>query len=274
MISNWHNVLLRRDLLRELIVSELKATSAETKLGWLWWVLDPLILMLIYWAVVVGILGRGQQYHPYPLFVLCGLLPWNHVSSSLGKAVRVLAQRESLIKSVPFPTMALPLSLVVSRLVYLCIGLVVLVGIAVLAGKPIGGAILQIPVLVLSQVVLVMGLSLMVAAYGVIVPDLATAIYYILRVLFYASPVIYGVDIVREKLQALQDGGAGWARAAEVLYMFNPFAILITGYRDAIMYRRFLPLHWWIVLFLEVTLVFWIGQAIYRHYDRRVIKFI
>lgn len=74
MISNWSNLVARRDLIRELVLSDLKTTAAETKLGWLWWLLDPLIMMAIYWVFIVIIFGR-DKYAPYPIFIGCALLP-------------------------------------------------------------------------------------------------------------------------------------------------------------------------------------------------------
>ncbi len=261
--------------MRELILSELKSTSAETRLGWLWWLLDPLILMCIYWAVVVGILGRGHHYQPYPLFVLCGLLPWNHIAGSSTRAVKVLAQRESLIRSVPFPTMALPLSLVLSRLVYLAIGLVILiVATALWKGQFSPVALMQVPLLLLLQMVLMCGVCLAISIYGVIVPDLGTALSYLLRIGFYACPIIYGLDLVESRLGRLAGQGVPWADAVMALYMLNPLAILVTGYRAAIFDGDFLGYAHWLILAIETIVVFIVGYGVYRHHDRRVIKFI
>ena len=88
MNSTVANLYLRRDLLHELVVSELRSSASETRLGWVWWLIDPLFTMLIYWAVVVGIFGRGGQYHPYPIFILCALLPFKH----FGKLDQLLLQ--------------------------------------------------------------------------------------------------------------------------------------------------------------------------------------
>ncbi len=61
MNSNWDNLVARRDLLQELVVSELKTSQAGTVLGWTWWLLDPLLMMLIYWGVFTILLGRGIE---------------------------------------------------------------------------------------------------------------------------------------------------------------------------------------------------------------------
>ena len=86
MTSNVANLYLRKDLLRELVISELRSSANETRFGWVWWLIDPLITMCIYWAIVVGLFGRGEQYYPYPIFILCALLPFRHFSSTLNGA--------------------------------------------------------------------------------------------------------------------------------------------------------------------------------------------
>ena len=86
MISNLANVLDRRELLFEITLGDLRSSANETRFGWVWWLIDPMITMLIYWAVVVGLFGRGEQYDPYPIFILCALLPFRHFSSALNGA--------------------------------------------------------------------------------------------------------------------------------------------------------------------------------------------
>jgi len=56
--------------------------------------------------------------------------------------------------------------------------------------------------------------------------------------------------------------------------LLNPFALIITGYRDAVFYGEFLPLGYWIILFIEATVLLFTGHWIYQHYDRQVIKFL
>ena len=83
---------------------------------------------------------------------------------------------------------------------------------------------------------------------------------------------LFGVDLIQERLSKFAPGVGG--EALFTLYMMNPFAVLITGYREAMMYGQFIPSHWWLILTAESLLLFWIGYRIYQFYDRRVIKFL
>jgi ABC-type polysaccharide/polyol phosphate export permease len=271
MDSTWPNLVSRRDLLRELVSSELRSRSAESRLGWLWWLIDPLIMMLIYWAIVVGIFGRGGHYAPYPVFVLCALLPWKHLQSALSNAAKLLRNNEGVIKAIPFPTMVLPIANVLSGLAYFAAGLVVLLVAALAWGCPLGPALVQLPVLIGAQLLLVTSLSLVATSFGALIRDLSGFLTHLTRVAFYFSPTLYGVDLVRERAAHLPQPWADWL---PTLYMLNPFAILIEGYRQAVFYGGFLPSAYWAVLAVESVLLFAIGQRIYRYYDRRVIKFL
>ncbi len=272
MISNWSNLIARRDLLRELTLSELRSQSQESALGWVWWLVDPLIMMLIYWAVVVGIFGRGGDYQPYPVFILCALLPWKHLSSALASASKVLRLKEALIKSIAFPTMTLPVTLVLAGFTNFLFGLIVLIGSALAFGLPIGLALVQLPLLLLIQLALVTGLALMVACFGALVRDLSGFLTHVLRVGFYLSPTLYGLDLVKERFSGGHLGALG--DLIPRIYMLNPFAVLITGYRDAIFYGRFLEPHYWALVGAEGLVILLAGYQIYQYFDRRVIKFL
>jgi ABC-type polysaccharide/polyol phosphate export permease len=277
MNSSWANLVARRDLLRELVASELKISSAGTRLGWIWWLLDPLFMMLIYWLVVVGILGRGQPaYAPYPVFVLCALVPWKHFSTSASQATRVLRAREALIKSVGFPTMVLPVSLVLSGFVYFLFGFLVLLATAAVWRSPLhSGSLLplvQVPLLMGLQVVIVAGICLPLSSLGVAVRDLTNFMTHVLRVGFYLSPGLYGIDLMQRLLTSKLSPAA--AEIVFFVYMLNPFAVLITGYRDAIFYGRFMPLEFWLILVVEAAVFLVAGSSLYQRYDRRAIKYL
>jgi ABC-type polysaccharide/polyol phosphate export permease len=271
MDSTWPNIVARRDLIRELTLSELRSRSAESRLGWVWWLIDPLIMMLIYWGVVVGIFGRGGDYAPFPVFILCALLPWKHLQSALTNAAKLLRNNEGVIKAIPFPTIVLPMSNVLAGFSYFLAGLVVLLLTALFTERPLGLPLLQIAPLMVAQLLLVTSLSLVATSFGALIRDLSGFLVHVTRLGFYASPTLYGVDLVRERGGALPGLLGEWL---PTLYMLNPFAILIEGYRQAIFYGGVLELHHWIVLAVESGVLFLIGQRVYRYYDRRVIKFL
>ena len=271
MDSTWPNIVSRRDLIRELALTELRSRTAESRLGLLWWLFDPLIMMLIYWGIVVGVFGRGGHYRPYPVFVLCALLPWKHLQSALTTCASLLRANEGVIKAIPFPTMVLPIAEVLAGFSYFLGGLVVLLAAAAVARLPMGASLLQLVPLMAAQILLVGACALVSTSFGALIRDLPGFLVHVTRVLFYATPALYGVDLVRERAAKLH---APWDVWVPTLYMLNPFALLIEGYRQAIFYGGFLEPWQWALLLAESAVLFAIGQRVYRYYDRRVIKFL
>jgi len=264
MLSNIKNLIAKRSLLGAFVMNEINSQSAETRLGWFWWLLDPFIMMLTYWILVGKLFGAGKRWDPYPVFIMCGLLPWKHLSGSLTRSTAIFRNQNALIKSVPFPTMMLPLSLVLSEMVYFGFGMSVLLVTAILWGVPLSFSLVQIPVLMAFQTLIVAGLCIIMSGIGALIRDLSNFMSHLLRVGFYCCPGIYGIDFIRERL----------GETFTCLYMMNPFSILIVGYRQAVYYGVMLEGKYWAVLGIESILLFFIGYFVFQYYDRRVIKFI
>ena len=96
--------------------------------------------------------------------------------------------------------------------------------------------------------------------------DLHNFITHALRVGWYLSPGIYGIDLIVNRVGA----DTFWIK----LYMLNPFAILFTGYRGCVFEPAWLGPGLWITLIVETVLCLVGGYLIYQHFDRRVIKFL
>ena len=267
MLSTTRNLWARRSLLQQLTFAELKSSTSESHAGWLWWLLDPFLTMMVYWAVVVGIFGRGADYHPYPLFILCALLPFRHLSSAATACCRALRNREGLIRAIPFPTIVIPLSIALSRFGFFAFGTIVLLGAAVAWERPLGAALIQLPLLFGCQILLISGIALVLASLGALVADLSDLLGHILRLLFYACPTIYGMDMAREALGA----APAWVWH---LYRSNPFAILFEGYRDAVFRNTFSDPGQLALLTLSSVVVLMLGFAFFQYFDRKVIKFL
>lgn len=277
MISSWRNVLARRDLLATLVATDMRASIVGSRLGWLWWFLDPLLLMLVYWGIVAGVFGRGSdRYEPYPLFLFIALATWKHFAASVSKSIGVLRSRDRLVKSIAFPTIVLPLSVVASGFLYFLAGFGVFAVAALIwrSDHHTGqlSPLLQVPALMAAQLAVTAGVCMAVSCFGVVFPDLRLVASHVLRVGFYLSPGLYGVDLVRERAAVALAGPWGeWAFAA---YMANPFAVLFTGYREAVLHGAWLPPLWWALLTAEAVVAFVLGYRIYQHHDRRVLKFL
>ncbi|GAA4769316.1 ABC transporter permease [Microbacterium gilvum] len=240
-----------------LSARDLKVRYATSWLGYLWSVLDPLVMSLIYWFVFTQIFQRDVGAEPYIVFLMSALLPWVWFNAAVTDFTRAFNKDAKLVRST-----AIPRSIWVNRIVlskgieFLC-SLPVLALFAVFGGARVGWEIVLFPVAVALQAVLLVGLGLLVAPLCVLYSDLERTTRLILRALFYATPIIYGIHDLPD----------GFREAAA----FNPLAGIFTIYRAA-----FFPEQWdpfavaagaaMCVAFLAV------GMVVFRRLERPLLK--
>ncbi len=219
------DILGRRRLVGYLVRADLKKKGADTLLGNIWWVFDPLLQMLVYVFLVTVIFNRSVP--DYPLFIFCAILPWKWFNSSIGDGIGSVTGVERLIKQINFPKVVLPVSSVVAGIANFGFGLIPMFALMVLFyADRISPWLLAIVPIAAVQLLFTLPLALLVAATNVFYRDVGNLSRHVLRIWFYASPGIYGADLilqVSEKYPALG-----------TLMALNPWAILFTGYRDAI----------------------------------------
>jgi lipopolysaccharide transport system permease protein len=215
----------RRRLIRYLVQADLKKKGADTLLGNLWWILDPLLQMLVYVVLVLVIFQR--QIEDYPLFIFAAILPWKWFTSSVGDAIVSVTSQERLIKQIHFPKIVLPFASTVAGLVNFGFGLIGLAGLLViLFAHRISPTLLLIPVVAAVQFVFTLGVTFLVAATNVFYRDLGNVSRHVLRLWFYLSPALYSIDQIRHI--------SSQAPILGTLFGLNPFTVLFEAYRSII----------------------------------------
>jgi len=242
----------QRGLLQVLVARELKARYRGTLLGYLWSLLNPLLLLAVYTAVFTLVIpARVASPVPYPLFLFAGLLPWLFASGSLLDAAVVLHDNGPLLKKVLCPPEVFPAVTVLAHLVHHLLALPVLLAamvVATLAGAmTFPWTVVLLPIPVALWLVTVAGLVLAVAALGVHFRDLKDLLHNLLNLVFFLTPIIYTAELVP----------AGPLRRA---VLANPVTPLVTLYRDLVLHGRLpAPSTWgWALL---VALVCWGGGS-------------
>jgi ABC-type polysaccharide/polyol phosphate export permease len=229
LIGTWREIATRRRLIAYLVRADLKKRGADTVLGNLWWILDPLLTMLVYVILIVVILRTTRE--AYPLFVFCAILPWKWFSSSIADAVTCITTRERIIKQVNFPKIVLPMAVAAGSLVSFAFGLIPLVVMVVfLYGNHLSPWILAVPLVAVVQFVFTLGVTILAAAVTVFYRDVGNVATHALRIWFYLSPALYGSD----QIAALSTRHPQIA----TIYNLNPFAALFESYRNLIYYGR------------------------------------
>jgi lipopolysaccharide transport system permease protein/teichoic acid transport system permease protein len=226
--------LSRRRLIAYLVRADLKKKGADTLLGNVWWVVDPLLQMLVYWLLVGVILARGA-YPDYPLFLFAAILPWKWFASTIQDGVHAVAGQERLIKQIYFPKLVLPVAASMAGVVNFAFGLIPLFALLVLLyASHISPWLLALPLVAAVQLLFTTGLSIIVSAANVFYRDIANLSRHVLRFWFYLSPVLYGTDAVSR----LSESHPTLEPIVAVMFAINPMAHILTAYRDLIYYGR------------------------------------
>jgi lipopolysaccharide transport system permease protein len=218
-----------RHLIGNLVRRDLKVRYKNSVLGFLWSLVSPLLMMLVFWVVFDRFLGRGtENYHA---FVLVALLPWNWFSVSMGNGTHSIVANGALIKKVYFPREVLPISVVTGELVNFLLALPVLIVILLLSGIPLRASVLWVPVIIAVQATFTIGMVLFLATANVYYRDTSVILEVVLLAWFFVTPIIYPIESLRGTVVHL----AGVAMSAErLVYIVNPMASIIAGYRVAL----------------------------------------
>jgi lipopolysaccharide transport system permease protein/teichoic acid transport system permease protein len=222
--------LARRRLIAYLVRADLRKTGADTLLGNLWWVLDPLLQMLVYYLLVGVILGR-DRYPDFPLFIFAAILPWKWFDATVKDGLRSVVSQERLIKQIWFPKLVLPVSASLSGVVSFAFGLIPLTLImAVFYQHRITPWLLLIPVIAVVQLVFATAMAIAISGLNVFYRDIANAARHLMRFWFYLSPTLYGIaDIER-----ITRDKPGIGQLIDAWYAVNPFSYLLGSYRNVI----------------------------------------
>ncbi len=180
--------------LRLLTLRDLKVRYSTSLLGYLWSILDPLAMSLIYWFIFTQLMERSIGETPYIVFLLCAMLPWMWFNGAVSDSSRAFLRDVKLVRSVALPRWIWVARIVCSKGIEFLLSLPVLALFAILNGATVNWMLLLYPLGIVMMAALVLGVGLILAPLVVFFRDLERATKLILRVLFYASPVIYGVN--------------------------------------------------------------------------------
>lgn len=238
---------------------DLRVRYSTSALGYVWSILDPLVMAGIYWFVFAVVFDRGGSVgeQPYIVFLLVGLLPWMWFNGAVSDSTRAFLREAKLVRSTSIPRTIWVNRLVLSKGIEFIAALPVLALFAIVAGAELHWEVVFFPVAILIQAVLTVGIGLIVAPLVVFFRDLERAVKLILRFLFYASPIVYGLSDLPPELQTL---GA-----------FNPLAGIFSLYRGT-----FFPgqIDWFAVAIAALMSVLFlvVGLWIFKRSERTVLK--
>lgn len=222
----FNTLLERRELVANLVARELKSRYKGSVLGFLWSLLTPLFMAIIYVFFLRLLAGRGVPTEE----ILIGVFAWQFTAMCVTGGMTCVTGNSSLVKKVFFPRGVLPAAVTLANLVNFLLSLVVqFVLVAVLLrlkGEGLGARCLLVPGIIVYHTLFNLALALLMASANVYFRDTQHLVGVLLSAWFFVSPVMYNLSFV--------EAGAAKFPALAGLYLLNPMAVIITAYRAAI----------------------------------------
>ena len=206
-----------------LVLRDLKARTRQAYLGYLWILIQPLLLTGVFSFLVQQVLGRSDLAAgiPYPVFPMAGVIPWQYFANSLNESTESLVKNVDLVRQVYFPREILAIYPVFARLVDVAIGCVALAVFLIAFHVPLSGWAILVPLILVDLMLFAAAIGMLLSAANVAWRDVSRGLPLVLFLMLYAVPVLYPPERVPSALRPVFD-----------LY---PIAHLVDAFRLAIL---------------------------------------
>jgi ABC-type polysaccharide/polyol phosphate export permease len=225
ILEGWLEIWSRRRLIGYLARADLKKKGADTLFGNLWWIIDPLLQMLVYVVLVDFIFHKSVP--DYPLFIFCAILPWKWFTSSVYDAVTSVVGQERLIKQIHFPKIILPVASTVAAIANFAFGLIPLFALLLLFFRDRATwYVVFIPLIALVQFVFTLAFCTMISSINVFFRDIGNVVRHFMRLWFYLSPGLYALSQLEDQMKNNQ--------LISLAVNLNPWTWIFESYRNVI----------------------------------------
>ncbi len=247
-----------RELIWALAMKELKIRYKRSALGFLWALLNPLLLMIVYTIVFSTIMVMKIPH--YAIFLLSVLIPWTFFSQSMSYAAESIVGNADLIKKVRVPKSVFPIAAVVSNVINFLLSLIPLALLVIALGHPFYATWLFLPVPLLALTIATVGATFFFATANVFYRDVAHILQIILQIWFYVTPILYRIDFFPPNYR--------W------LFKLNPLIFVMNDFRMSIYVGRLPEMKSVFASFVCAFLALFLGLAIFRKYESEFVYYV
>lgn len=229
LLSHVRELIKFHELIVQLTLRELKVRYKSSVLGFFWSLLNPLGMMLVF-TVVFTLFMPNNKIEKFPIFVLCGILPWNFFSAGIMGGTNSIVVNANLVKKAYFPRTVLPIASMLANLVNFLLALLVLFAMVIVLRGRLSPYLWLLPVIILIQSCFIAGMALILSTLNVFYRDTLMVLDTLMLAWFFLTPVFYPIDV----LPASQIVLGIDLNVRRLMYILNPMASLVSAYRDII----------------------------------------
>lgn len=240
--------------------SELKSEIANSHLSWLWWILDPLLFMLVYSFIALVVFGKGEKY--FPIFVFIGLSCWQFFEKTVKQSVKLVSRNAQIVSKVYLPKYILIFVKMFFNGFKMLISFNLVVIMMLIYQVPVTPKIFMIIPLLFVLALVTFGISSILLHFGVFVEDLSNVITVLLKLVFYMSGIFYSIE------------GRVPEPYNSILLKLNPIALIINDMRECMIYSTMPDLIWILGWFIVGIVLSVIGIKIIHKYENSYVKVI
>lgn len=214
-----------RDLFLILAYRDLRVRYAQTFLGLLWAVIQPLATLIIFTLVFGRAMDVNTGGIPYPLFAVCGMAAWSYFSFVLSQSGNSIITSQEMVKKIYFPRLVIPLSKALVGFVDFTIALVFIIVLLFYFGITPSSNLIVLPVFILLTIISALSVGIWLSALTIRYRDFQHIVPFMVQFGLYATPIGYPASLVVDNLPS-------WAT---ILYYLNPVAGIVEGFRWCIL---------------------------------------
>ena len=251
MIRPLLDTYRQRELIWALALKELKVRYKRSVLGFLWALLNPMLLMLVMAVVFSTIMAINIPH--YAIFLLSVLLPWTFFTQSLSYAAESIVGNGELLKKVSVPKVVFPVAAVVSNMINFMLSLIPLALVVLIMRHPFHVTWLYLPVPLLALTIFTLGASFFFATANVYYRDVAHILQIVLQAWFYVTPIIFSEDFFPARYR--------W------VYKLNPLVFVLHGFRLSVYYGLLPAFRSIVASFICAFVALAIGLMIFRRHQ-------
>ena len=247
-----------RELIRNLVISDLKVKYASSALGFAWSMLNPLMMLLVLYFVFSNVF---KDQHNFAVYMLIGLLAWRFFTNGTMSALNSIVGKPSLVTKIYIPRQILTLSTTLSSLVSSTLEFLVLIPLIFVLGvvfhQDIGLniTIVLFPIVQVMFFFIIYGLALLLASMYVYFRDLNQIWEVLIQLGMFLSPIVYPLTIIPNKYM--------------FFYMLNPVTRVIGMYRDILLYGTIPTLLDFVIVIVATVILLGFGTAVFNKLSRR-----